>query len=83
MTDHLDYLDKVTARPGMKWVARYSTTGRGFRLHQTRNPEGFKEVDASTGDTPTEALANWLSRQVFDPTPIERFGKTTRIVSRD
>ena len=37
----LDFLEQAGAAlsPGMKWVCRPSTTGRGYRLHQDPHPE--------------------------------------------
>lgn len=44
--DELERMEKDAARlnvleaqaePGMKWIARPSTTGRGYRLHQDPN----------------------------------------------
>ncbi len=57
----LEYLNSLT-KPGLKWVLRNSSSGRGMRLHQTRNVNIWEE-DATQfglafggGDTPEEAI---------------------------
>lgn len=60
MTDIINQLDELAAHPDMKWVARWSTADRGFRLHQTRTPavySGFGFVE----DTAREAVTAFLS----------------------
>lgn len=42
-TELLDFLQRQT-RDGERWIARESTTGRGFRLHITTRPEGVPDV---------------------------------------
>ena len=34
-TDRLDFLDNLTTGYGNGWILRWSTTGRGIRLHET------------------------------------------------
>lgn len=42
--------------PGMKWIARRSTTGRGFRLHQSPDREALAWGAHCCGDTLREAI---------------------------
>lgn len=46
-TELLDYLERMGKGTGLKWIARPSATGRGWRLHQGPNGEY---------DTPREAI---------------------------
>lgn len=68
MNDLLQRLAAITG-PGKKWVARWSASGRGFRLHQCAKhlascwTDHFEELSACTGDTPEEALTAFMERE--------------------
>lgn len=42
--ERLDFLQKLTVGYGKGWILRPSTTGRGWRLHETSGPEGLPSV---------------------------------------
>ena len=42
-TERLDWLQNQTTGYG-GWVARQSTTGRGFRLHESEHPDNLPTV---------------------------------------
>ena len=55
-TERLDFLEGKGA-PGMSWVVRESTTGRGYRLHQSPHPIDWEQQGADgVGATPREAI---------------------------
>lgn len=43
-TERLDWLQSQTAGYGGGWVARQSSTGRGFRLHESSHPDARPTV---------------------------------------
>ena len=53
-------LTLAVSRPGWKWVARWSKTGEGFRLHQTDNPGDDLYSQACIADTAEEAIVKFL-----------------------
>lgn len=42
-TELLDFLERQS-RDGDRWLARWSTTGRGYRLHTSTRPEAVPTV---------------------------------------
>jgi len=48
-TKRLDWLAAQSMR-GLRWVARKSVTGRGYRLHQS------EMIGEAMGDTPRQAI---------------------------
>lgn len=57
-TELLDFIEE-RGTPGFQWLCRESLTGRGYRLHQTRDCDGFKTareaIMAVMGDKEREA----------------------------
>jgi hypothetical protein len=43
-TERLDWLQSQTTGYGNGWLARESTTGRGFRLHETEHPSATPNI---------------------------------------
>lgn len=60
--DWLAELEKV-AQKGLRWVCRWSTSGRGLRLHQTRGTMDGVSMQA-TWPTPQEAVRDFLENYV-------------------
>lgn len=42
--ERLDWLQARTTGYGNGWLARYSSTGRGFRIHETTFPGASRDV---------------------------------------
>lgn len=65
-TDPLDLLARE-GTPGLPWVCRESTTGRGLRLHQV-SPDDFSVLyGLSTYPTPHEAVEAFLAARIGLP----------------
>lgn len=58
----LDKLTELGGPNGLKWTCRWSTTGRGLRLHQMGSRDG-DDVSAPVFDTPREAIENFLKNR--------------------
>lgn len=43
-TERLNKLQELTTGYGEGWILRYSSTGRGLRLHETSHKEGVKDI---------------------------------------
>lgn len=71
----LDYLDDLSDR-GFVWLARRSTTGRGYRLHQEVAERGWTTACDGCGPTAREALADAITTARFrkgrDAGPVPR-----------
>lgn len=63
MSNPLSQLDEVAKHPDMQWVARWSIFGRGFRLHQTENPDAYSRAGCFVAATPAAALEAFLDSE--------------------
>lgn len=62
----LDWLE-VQGVPGHGWVARHSSTGRGYRLHQTTDWPGSPTARGAIREAMAKAADNWrLCAHVWD-----------------